>query len=163
MLRVPTKDVEPAEEQAGAGTAHRIPSATEHLPTSSTCSVTDCHDFPTRAGSRAQKHQLMYILFLLYITATCSCRPIVSFSRLPDFLQVNEAALQQAAIKRSSITEANLRFLLTLSLCRPFLYGCLHIMPCSAGFDRPEALQLSAMRAFLKWHRFEVRHWWRSG
>lgn len=60
----------------------------------------------------------------------CSCKPVVKSSKkLPGLLQVNEVALQQAAIKRSSITEANLRFLLTLSLWKPFLYGCLHIMP----------------------------------
>lgn len=72
-------------------------------------------------------------------------------------LQVTEVALQQAAIKPSSITAANLRFSLTLSLCRPFLYGCLQIMPRSACSDRLAAFQLAAMRAILKWDAFKVR------
>lgn len=64
-----------------------------------------------------------------------------------------EVALQQAAIKRSSITEANLRFTLTLSLCRPFLCGCLQIMPRSGCSDRPAASQPAAIRSVLRRQR----------
>lgn len=52
----------------------------------------------------------------LYSMSTHLCMPIAKTGWSPS----GDAALQQATIKRSSITEANLRFLLALSLCRPF-------------------------------------------
>lgn len=88
---------------------------------------------------------------------TPACQKANLLSLLLGLLQVTEVALQQAAIKPSSITAANLRFSLTLSLWRPFLYGCLQIMPRSACSDRLAAFQLAAMRAILKWDAFKAR------
>lgn len=84
---------------------------------------------------------------------------------LPSLLQVTAVSLQQANIKRSSITAANLRFSLALSLCKlfytaafpqcPALPALTGQEPCSSSpwepFSSGTSLKRSTVRLWLIW------------